>query len=480
MNKPLFFGLLCLTVASGCSFIPNLPSAQPPIPENWQEVKNLHPTTDPLALPVATNSATLPWRQFYQHPLWQEVIDSALRNNRDLQATVARMAKSKALLGITDAARLPSLQGNLLHQESRTPAELAQSGKATRSTREDLQLAIPAFELDFWGRIHSLRESAKATYLANLETVQAVHILLIAQVAEALLLWREAAERSTLAQQQVALQQELLELMTERQKVGLATAQSQLQAVTAWENAKVEWAEWQRQEGEAHHHLQLLSGHNWDPDRHWPLLEELILSDTLPEGVPALVLASRPDVRAAEYRLQAANADIGAVRAAFWPQISLTGSLGVASKGLQGLFQAGATTWSFLPSIEIPIFSAGRHQFAQEAAEAEQAALLAEYEKIVQQAFREVADGLQARKVLADKVAAQKSSYHAQWARQQLLLERWQAGVDSKQELLHQQLLVSEQAQQLRSVERQLLRNQVMLYKALAGGSTPTLSHSSP
>jgi multidrug efflux system outer membrane protein len=464
MNKPLLLSLLCLLGSSACALIPALPTAQPPIPATWQEVKGLD------AAPEGS-TAQQPWRQFYRHALWQEVMDTALANNRDLQAAVARMAKAKALLGISAAQRLPTLQTNLQHQENRTPADLSQSAKSTISARDDLQVALPAFELDFWGRVNALHAAAKATYLANTASVQAVRILLIAQVAESLVTWRELAEKTALSHRRLALQQELLTLLGERKQVGLASAQSHWQAVLAWEEAKAELAELQRQEGIAHHALQLLSGHNWDPDRHWPLLEELLLHDVVPSALPAAALALRPDVRAAEFRLQAANADIGAARAAFWPRITLTSSVGLASAGLQGLFQSGASAWSFLPALELPIFDAGKRQLTQEAAEAEQTALLAEYEKVVQQAFREVADGLSARKALTEHLQALKNSYQAQLARQQLLQERWQVGVDSKQAFLQQQLAVYGSEQQLRSLERQVLVNQAGLYKALGGGT---------
>ncbi|MBF0183458.1 MAG: efflux transporter outer membrane subunit [Magnetococcales bacterium] len=467
MSKSLLPGLLTLLLGSGCSLIPALPEKQPPIPAAWNEVKGLE-KAEPLPADAATPQ--LPWRQFYRHPVWQELIETALRHNRDLQAAVARMGQAKALLGISTAARLPSVQANLLHQENRTPAELAQSGKATVSSRDDLQLALPAFELDFWGRLNALQQEAKATFLANEAAVQAVRTLLIAQVAEAWINWREAAERSLLARQRLDVQQTLQQLVADRQQAGIATAQSHWQAVLATQGAQAELAESQRQEGAAHHALQLLTGHNWDAERHWPLLEEVVLSDTLPIDLPAQTLAARPDVRAAEYRLQAANAHIGAARAAFWPRITLTSSLGLASAGLQGLFAGGASAWSFLPSLELPIFDAGRRAFAQEAAEAEQRALLAEYEKVIQQAFREAADGLQARNVLRQQLQALQNSQQAQLARLQLLQERFTVGVDSKLELLNQQLALYSSEQQLRSAERQLLVNQAMLYKALGGG----------
>ncbi|MBF0097357.1 MAG: efflux transporter outer membrane subunit [Magnetococcales bacterium] len=467
MNKPLLLSLLCLLGSSACAMIPTLPSAQAPIPATWQEVKSI----DAAPPDGANSTAQQPWRQFYRHALWQEVIDTALTNNRDLQAAVARMAKAKALLGISAAQRLPSLQANLQHQETRTPADLSQTGNHTVIAREDLQVALPAFELDFWGRVNALHEAAKATYLANAESVQAVRILLIAQVVESLVTWRELAEKTALSQQRLAVQKELLELLGERKQVGITSAQSHWQAVLAWEEAKAALADLQRQEGVARHALQLLTGHNWDPDRHWPLLEELLLSDVVPSGMPASALALRPDVRAAEFRLRAANADIGAARAAFWPRIHLTSSVGLASAGLQGLFQSGATAWSFLPAIELPIFDAGQRRLTQEAAEAEQTALLAEYEKVIQQAFREVADGLSARKALTEHLQALKNSHQAQLARQQLLHDRWQVGVDSKQEFLQQQLALYGSEQQLRSLERHILVNQAGLYKALGGGT---------
>ncbi|MEO5330422.1 MAG: efflux transporter outer membrane subunit [Magnetococcus sp. YQC-5] len=451
---------LGVVLVSGCSLTPDFPLPEPPIPNQWP-VEQGSGVAD-VKLPV--------WRSVYAHPQLQEVIAAALESSRDLRAAVARMEKAAAVLGVAGSSRLPTVQGDAMLQAVRTPGDLSFTGQSVVMHRKDIGISLPAFELDFWGRLQSLEDAALGTYLANEETVRALRIVLIAQVMETYLGWRELSERIILARAGLETQQELRNLAEKRVGAGVSAAQSELRAAMAVEGSRAELAELRRQESLAYNALRLLIGETLDASIPLVKLSELDFGMPFRLAMPARVLVSRPDVRAAEYRLEAANANVGAARAAFWPRIVLTTSVGTASQELSGLFQPGSATWSFVPKLDVPIFDFSRRENELSAVKAERSAVLAEYEKVLQQAFREVADALTSRGVLLERLRAVTTARETQQARLNLIQERCKAGLDGKQELLAAQQELYATEQQVQSAQRMVLVNQVALYKALGGG----------
>lgn len=464
MIKPrllLSLGLVWWT--TGCTLMPDFPLPDPPIPSEWPGWSEMASEAEIPHPP--------PWRIFYSEPSLQKVIEAALSSSRDLQAASARMEKARALLEMAGAARLPALHGHLSQQAVRTPADLSPGGSTSIARSAEMGITLPAFELDFWGRLQSLEAASRATYLASGETILALRVVLIAQVVEAWLSWRSLSEQVFIAEERMKSHQALSWLAAEREKAGVATAQSTWQAKIEVERARADLADLQRQVLLAQNALQLLTGESLDPAKPWPALQALELGVAMQRVLPAQILATRPDVRAAEHRLTAANANIGVARAAFWPRIALTTALGTASQGLSGLFQAGSSRWLFMPQLDLPIFDFSRRQYEQAAVEAERNALLAEYEKVLQQAFREVADGLTSRGAWTARLKAATATRGAQKARWDLIQSRFRAGLDGKQAVLEAQLALYASEQEVRRAQQQVLLNQVTLYKALGGGA---------
>ncbi|MBF0399254.1 MAG: efflux transporter outer membrane subunit [Magnetococcales bacterium] len=449
-----------LWATTGCSLTPAFSLPEAPVPKQW-----------PVVI-AAEQSAPQPppWRAFYDNPLLQKLVSTALESSRDLKAATARMERARALLGATHSSRWPTLQGEASQQSVRVPADLSASGQPAISQRADVGVRLPAFELDFWGRLRSMEEAARATYLASEESMLAVQVILISQVMETWLTWRGLSEQVVIAEAQWKAQQAIGALVAQREKAGIATAQGKWLAEIGVEGVRAELADLKRQAALSLNALQLLTGESLDPLQPWPALHDLVLAVKPPQSLPAQVLAARPDVRAAEHHLMAANANIGVARAAFWPRITLTSSVGSASQGLRGLFQPGSASWSFLPQLELPIFDFSRRQQEQAAVEAERAVLLAEYEKVLQQAFREVADGLTSHESWLERLQAMAASRTAQRARLALIRDRFQAGLDGRQAVLEAEQALHAIEQQIRVAQRYCLINQVALYKALGGG----------
>lgn len=462
MRKTLRIALpLSLITTAGCSFIPNYERPAAPVAAQWPQAAN----------PAGGRTvAGLTWRQFLPDPRLQALITAALEYNRDLRIAVARVEEARALYGVIRADRLPTVNLGGSRNAARTPADLSPTGQALDSRRYDVNLAVPAFELDFWGRVKSLSESAKASYLATEEAREAFRLSLISDVANAYLTLQELEERAALTRATLQTRGESRDLVMKRRDVGLAGDLDFLSADGAYESARAELASLERSRAQAANALNLLVGampENLPAGRR--LTEQGIVPD-LAANLPSEVLLYRPDVRAAEQKLIASNANIGAARAAFLPRISITLGLGTASRALSGLFDAGSGAWNFMPSLVQPLFDAGRNQANLELAEVRKVIAVAEYEKTIQQAFREVADLLAARDTLADQLKAQEAAEKAQVDRLKIADARYQAGVSSYLEVLDAQREAFAAQQGTVQVRRALLSAGAQLYKALGGG----------
>jgi outer membrane protein, multidrug efflux system len=450
-----------LMVLCGCSFIPAYERPAPPVASAWPQ----------SARPAGEKKiAGISWQQLLPDPRMQALIGAALENNRDLRIAVARVAEARALYGITSADRLPTLNVSASEAAARTPADLSISRQAATARRYDVALGMTAFELDFWGRVRSLSEAARASYLATEEARNAFRLGLIADVAGTYLILQEMEERTAIARATVETRKESRELIARRRDVGLAGDLDFLAADGAYESARGELANLERSRAAAENALTLLVGReplNLPVGRR--LTEQGIVMDIIAE-VPSEALLSRPDVRAAEQRLIAANANIGAARAAFFPRVGLSLAFGTASASLSGLFDSGSRTWSFVPAIAQPLFDAGRTQAGFDLAEARKNVAVADYEKTIQQAFREVADLLAARDTLAVQLKAQEAAEQSQNARLRLVDARYKAGASSYLEVLDAQREAFAAQQGTVQVRRALLATAAQLYKALGGG----------
>lgn len=460
--------IMLLAVLVGCSMMPGYQRPGAPVPQQWPDSVKLKPTT---------SLAFAGWQQYFTDPRLQKLIAAALEYNRDLRIATARIAEARAQYGIQSADRLPNLNLAASHTGSLTPASAADTTSPVHIERLDVNVALVSYELDFWGRVSSLTAFAKASYLSTESAQRAFRLSLIADVANAYLSLLEMQERTRLADETVKTRAETRELFRRRREVGLTSDTDYLQAEGAYQGAVGALADLQQQQTAAENLLNFLVGQSMAEIKDLPegrsLSEQSISSDMF-AGLPSEVLLRRPDVLAAEQQLIAANANIGAARAAFLPNITLTGAAGTASDSFSGLFGSGSRAWSFQPSIIFPLFDAGRNSANLDLASARKVIAVAEYEKTIQQAFREVADLLSARDKLAVQHAAIQANAEAQNNLLRLVEARYQAGIVSHLEVLDAQreaFVTSDREIQLRRME---LSAATQLYKSLGGEGNDT------
>lgn len=468
LARRLGLGALSLAVLAGCSLTPTYERPAAPVASQWPA-----PEADAAA---ARAAAELPWQDFVQDSRLRELIALALQGNRDLRVAAQRIEQARAAWQIRRADQLPTVAASASGQRSR-PNAAAALGGPTVASNYSVGLGVAAWELDFFGRIEALQDAALASYLATEEAHKAAQISLVSAVASAWLQLHTNTELLDLSERTLVTREQSLKLMQLRFDNGASSALELRQAESLVASARAARAQQQRLRAQDVNLLTLLAGQAV-PDS---LLPQPASTDApaaaLPDfaplaaGLPSDVLLQRPDIRAAEQQLIAANANIGAARANFFPRISLTGSLGRVSPDLGGLLGShGTHAWSFGPSISLPIFDHGRNQANLEAAEAGREIAVAEYEKAIQQAFREVADALSGRSAVADQLDAVQEQREAEQARLELVEARYQNGVANHLELLDAQrsLFAIEQAlSQIRLAQRV---SEVQLYKALGGG----------
>ncbi|MBD3813649.1 MAG: efflux transporter outer membrane subunit, partial [Betaproteobacteria bacterium] len=434
---------------------------RPAAPVPQQFVADM-PTTDAAALPD--------WQAYFPDPALHTLIEAALANNRDMRIALARVEEARALAGVARADRFPTLEAQANANRTRTPADLSGVGVARTTSRYDVGLGVTAFELDFWGRVAALNEAARAQYLASDEAARSFRVSLIGDVAGTWYQLIELAERTQLAADTLKTREESLALIRKRREAGLATDLDVLAAESLAESVRAQWADLKRQRAQTENALRLLTGMAVPLPATPGVSSQTVLAGLAP-GLPSDVLLRRPDVRAAEQRLIASNANVGVARAAFFPRIALTGNLGTASSALSGLFDAGSQAWLFQPILTLPLFDAGRNRSNLEVAEARKVQAVADYEKTIQQAFREVADALAARTTYAEQLSAQEANLRAINARLERVKAREQAGIANYLEVLDASRDAFSTEQALVTSRLQLLSAQVTLYKALGGGA---------
>ncbi|WP_338615378.1 efflux transporter outer membrane subunit [Pigmentiphaga sp. CHJ604] len=429
-------------------------------------------------------TADIGWRDFFRDPLLQQLIDISLSNNRDLRKAALNVEAARALYRIQRAEMLPNLGVSASGAAERVPSDLSATGGAHIARRYEVAGVAAAWELDLWGRIRSLGDRALASYLALDENRIATQMSLVSEVANAYLTLRADQELLRLTNDTLATQQRSYELTAQLVDVGSSTQLDLRLAEIALRTAEANRVAYSRQAARDRNALVLLLGQPLTLELSRQLDEAATLPDgivptELPSGLPSELLVRRPDIRAAEQTLRGANANIGAARAAFFPSISLTGSAGTASASLDDLFGSGSRSWRFLPQITLPIFRGGALRANLDMAHIQKRIEIANYEKAIQAAFREVADGLAGKRTLDEQIRSEQLSVVASRSAYELAEHRFKEGVDDYLALLDAHRTLYGTQQTLVRTRLARLHNLVDLYKALGGGWTEHTVHPS-
>jgi len=471
MNRLLILLLVgTVTLTSGCSLAPEYKRPEAPIPADWPSGTAYGESKGkPRPTPPATE---IRWREFFADERLQQVIETALNNNRDLRLAVLNVQKARALYGIQRAEIFPSVSATGAGIKQRVPADLSGTRRTMTGEQYSVNLGIAYWEIDFFGRIRSLKDRALEEYLATEEARRSAQILLVSAVANAYLTLAADREHLTLAAYTLETQQESYHLIRRRYEVGLASELDLRRAQTQVDAARADIARFTQLTAQDENALNLLAG---SPS---PMPNEMLPADLnslsppkeISPGLSSEVLLSRPDIMAAEHRLKAANANIGAARAAFFPRIALTAALGTASPELSGLFGSAQNTWNFAPTIVMPIFDA-RLWSAYEATKVEKEIALTQYEKAIQIAFREVADALAVSGTVDEQLSAQQSLVLAVAETYRLSNALYTKGIDSYLGVLDAKRSLYAAQQGLISIRLARLTNLVKLYTMLGGGA---------
>ncbi|QBX44361.1 AdeC/AdeK/OprM family multidrug efflux complex outer membrane factor [Pseudomonas fluorescens] len=446
---------------AGCSLIPEYQRPASPSAAQYPQGA-VYPAPKPAA------ARTEDWRTLFNDPALQQLIESALVNNRDLRVAALNVEAFQAQYRIQRADLLPAVSANASESRQRMPPSVTRS-KAMINSTYAVNLGVSAYELDFFGRVRSLSEQALQTWLATEQARRSAELSLVANVANAYLTWRADQELLELTRQTLAADEQSLRLTTRNREAGKSSALEQAQAQTSVDSSRANLARYKRQVAQDLNSLTLLVGAPV-PEQlpAQPLASDLV--QQLPAGLPSDLLQRRPDILQAEYKLKAANANIGAARAAFFPSVSLTASAGTSSRDLSGLFSAGSGAWTFQPQINLPIFNAGSLRASLDYSKLQKDVAVAEYEKSIQTAFQEVADGLAARSTYQQQLQAQRDLVQATQDYYNLAQHRYQNGVDSSLTFLDAQRSLFSSQQGLITDRLAQLVAEVNLYTALGGG----------
>jgi len=449
--------LLLALLLGGCvNLAPDYQRPAAPVAAQW-----------PGAAPAGASQADVDWREFFVDARLRDTVARALANNRDLRVAALNVEYQRAQYRIQRAELFPAVSASAEGTRQRALSD----GTTAVSSQYSVGLGVSSYELDLFGRLRNLKDAALEDYLALEQTRRSTQISLVAEVASAWMTLAADQQLLKLARDTHASQQKTYELVQRSHGLGGESGLSLAQARSTVESARAEAASYASQVEQDRNALELLVGERLDAS----LLPgdtglDAALLVTVPAGLPSSLLQRRPDVLAAEHTLKAANADIGAARAAFFPSVSLTASGGSASGELSGLFKSGSRAWSFAPSINLPIFDAGSNQAGLDAAKITRDIDVANYEKALQTAFSEVADALSVRSHINERLDAQRELTAATDKSYDLSLALYEQGSDSFLEVLDAQRSLYSAQQTLISLELAEQVNRVTLYKVLGGG----------
>jgi len=430
-------------------------------------VAAVYPGDTGVAVAPGSRAADIEWQRFFGDARLKRLIELALQNNRDLRVAVLNVDRVRAQYQIQRADRFPSLNGVVA--ASRQP----NTGGSGNITTYQVGLSVTSYELDFFGRVKNLSDAALATYLSTAEARKTAQISLISSVANSYLATLADDELLALTRDTLRTREDSFKLSKLMFDNGVASELDLREAESLVESGRATLAQLLRQRAVDQNALTLLVGQPMPADLPASsTLAATALGPELPAGLPSDLLTTRPDIRSAEQTLLAANADIGAARAAFFPRITLTGTAGTASTQLSGLFEGGSYGWTFAPQLVLPIFDGGRNQANLEVAQASRDIAVAQYEKAIQSAFSEVADALAGRANLGEQLRALRAQADAEAARFKLSDLLFRNGAASYLALLDAQRALFAAQQAAIQVQLTQLQNQVTLYQALGGGWT--------
>lgn len=465
MVKLSGLSILVLITVSGCvSLAPDYERPTSPVPDQFLALDNLK---HKLTTSVSKNDSEVPidltvlgWRNYFADPQLQTYIEMGLKNNRDLKLAVLKVAEARSQYRLQNSERYP---------QANSAFSLQYAGENTTKTSQEYSVGLDLnFELDFFGRLKNMSQAELQRYFATEAAQRSTHILLVSQIAERYLNEQLATQQLTIATKNLNSYLQSFNFMEQRVQSGKATLLELEQARSLIEVAKGSKAQRERELKQARHGLELLVGQ-------YHLVATPVaatrspLKLTLPDNIPSSVLLKRPDILEAEYLLKAANADIGVARAAFFPSISLTGGLSNTSVELASLF-SGATAWQFMPKIELPIFKGGKNKATLELSKIRKESSILQYEKVIQAAFKEVADALVARDTYTQQITAQKRYLQSQRIASQLANTLYANGVVSYIEILDAQRNVFAAEQMLLDLIQTQLMSEINLFIALGGG----------
>jgi len=463
--RPLALTLPALTVSvfvAGCSLMPTYERPVAPIAAQWPDAAAVE-NSDKNSIQPLWNKG---WKAFYADTTVQELISIALANNRDLRVSVLNIEQARAQLGLRRADQFPSVNAGLTG--SRVPA--SDGGISSTYTGG---LIFTAYELDFFGRVGSLKEQALGQYLATFEASQTARISLMSAVAQSWLTLLADEELLRTSRQTLATREESLKLVDLKLRYGAASDLEWRLAQTLLESTRVTLAQQTQKRALDENALTLLLGQSLPTAARAQLASgqlDALQFTRVPAGLPSDLLTYRPDIRQAEQLLMASNANIGAARAAFFPRITLTASAGSASSELSGLFKDGSWGWTLAPQLILPIFDAGRNQANLDAAQTGREIAVAQYEKAIQNAFREVSDALAGQATLDLQLQASQALLAAESERARLTQLRFDNGAASQLDWLDAQRSLFSAQQALVQTRLAFLQNQIALFKSLGGG----------
>jgi outer membrane protein, multidrug efflux system len=466
MNKqPLILLVGVVLLLGGCTLAPKYTQPKAPIPDKWPKGAAYK---DTRAMPGAPTVPELKWEDFFADKSLQKIIEMALNNNLDLRLAALNVERARALYGIQRAELFPVVNVDASGSKQRL-ADVYGFGQALTLEQYSVNLGIASWEIDFFGRIRSLKDRALEEYLATDQARRSAQIALVAEVARAYLTLAADRENLKLSRSTLKTQQANYNFVKRRLELGLETELDLRQAQTRVDAARRDIPRFTQFAAQDQNALNLLAGS--------PVSEDLLPADLssvapfkeISPGLSSETLLNRPDIVAAEHRLKGAYAFIGAARAAFFPRISLTTSLGTASAELSGLFKSGSGAWNFAPQIVLPIFDA-RVWAALRVSKADRKIALTQYEKAIQTAFREVADSLAVQGTINEQVSAQQSLVNATAETYRLSNKRYENGIDNYLTVLVAQQSLYPQQKVLIGLHLAKFANQVRLYAVLGGG----------
>lgn len=463
-------GLLLFT--AGCSFIPEYRQPEMPVADTW-------PDKDPKADPGSGQAAAdIAFQDYFTSRTLQQIIAMALENNRDLKVALLNIEQAKAAYRIQKSDVLPVISGSTGLSRQGIPEDSSSFGKQyTADTSMSAGLGITAYELDFFGRVKSLSQSALESYLATREAASSTRIALVAQTADAYVNLLAQRKLQHLAEETYKAQKSTYDVIKTQYDAGSTDQLALAQAATSAESAKASIYQYKRLAAQAENALVYLAGPGvYDLINASETIDDIGVLTQLPAGLPSQILLARPDIQAAEHQLKAANADIGAARAAMYPFISLTGSFGFAAQGLSYLFDPSRSlSWGFSPNLSIPIFNREGLKASLDVATVGEKIAAAQYEGAIQTAFREVADQLAARKHYKGQLDAQNALVAATRNAYHLSRARYDNGVDDFLTVLDSQRALFSAEQGAIVLKQAYLSNLINLYKVMGGGKMDTL-----